>query len=49
MMDYRREHGEVLMMIAKFGSALAAHFLTRYTGASTRGWAGRTVCWRVHG
>jgi len=47
MSGYRREHGQVLMMIAQFGPALAALFLTCYTGAPIHCWAGRVLCWRV--
>src|SRR5215212_8696973 len=47
MLGYRGDLGQVLMMIAQFGPALAALFIFWYTGASIRSWAGSIIRWRV--
>ncbi len=47
ILGYRGDLGQVLSMIAQFGPALAALFLTCYTGAPIYDWAGRILCWRV--
>jgi hypothetical protein len=47
VLDYRGDLGQVPMMIAQFGPALAALFLTWYSGASMRSWARSIIRWRV--
>jgi uncharacterized protein len=47
ILGYRGDLGQVLMMIAQFGPAVAALLLVWYTGASMRSWAGSIIRWRV--
>jgi membrane protease YdiL (CAAX protease family) len=48
MLGYQGGLGQVIMMIAQFGPALAALVFTWYMGASIRGWASSIVRWRVN-
>lgn len=47
ILGYRGDIGQVLMMIAQFGPAIAALFLVWYSGTSFRSWARSIVRWRV--
>jgi uncharacterized protein len=47
ILGYRGDLGQVFMMIAQFGPAIAALVLVWYTGASLRSWARSIVRWRV--
>jgi uncharacterized protein len=48
ILGYQGELGQVLMMIAQFGPAIAALFLAWYSGTSFRSWARSIVRWRVN-
>src|SRR5215212_11231789 len=47
ILGYRGALGQVLMMIAQFGPAMAALFPVWFTGASLRSWARSIIRWRV--
>lgn len=47
ILGYEGELGQILMMIAQFGPAVAAFILVWYTGASVRGWLSGIVRWRM--
>ena len=47
ILGYRGDLGQILMMIAQFGPAVAAFILVLYTGASVRDWLRGLVRWRV--
>ena len=47
ILGYRGDLGQILMMVAQFGPAVAALILVAYTGASVRDWLRGLVRWRV--
>ena len=47
ILGYQGDLGQVLMMIAQFGPAIAALVLVWYSGTSVRSWAHNIVRWRV--